>query len=616
MASPTSLNDDIIGPNDRTNGGAILTNGSNDTLTTPLMESSGLSSNLSTPNGSVVIPQTPKQFSGSFSPTGKRRCCWWSCLFFSIFLMVVLPLIVNYLVRQGVIEQVVMDSEHAIGYEQFRNRSGQGGTDMEYWFFNITNPHEVLKGERPNVEELGPFIYRQTQLRSDLEFNYENDTLSFRQQIYQTFLPEETFKRTNGRFRTDDIPITTINILFFGMKAVVGKEFWHILNDIAMWNTDYKRMFDVRTVNELIEGYVVRHKIGPVTIPISFPGLVPSHVDPMTDPEYKYKNMIYMGKKNLDNTNSLIEWGPGKRHAFVQCPWGNNPLSGDCKQFKHNPCCGFNLWVKPWGTEVYDGLWNADANMVQGTLGDAFRPFLRRRDSEIVTVWSDQLARPLQFHNRDAIAVSHYGIEMLRFTATREFWSNATVHPPNARYYQFGPDGLLNATILYQGAPIAVSLPHFLGADPMLREMVTGLNPNRDQHDMYLDVEPHTGMTFVEHLRIMVSCHIQGKEKWGKDEWFPLVKEAYVPIGYFNAHSEINHVGVEQFLELYDGLSILWGAMSLGAVFLGLTVLGSPIWTWFKLHHKTKKQRRAMLRQRSLDRVLTLEDDGSVSSLT
>src|SRR5690606_6569785 len=107
---------------------------------------------------------------------------------------------------------------------------------------------------------------------------------------------------------------------------------------------------------------------------------------------------------------------------------------------RNNPCCGLGLKTRPWGGEIVPGLWNADANLVQGTFGDAFRPFLKRRDDEKVVVWSDQLARALQFHNRGARAVNLNGIKLLRFTATREFWSNATVHPPNARFYQFGPD--------------------------------------------------------------------------------------------------------------------------------------------------------------------------------
>ena len=37
------------------------------------------------------------------------------------------------------------------------------------------------------------------------------------------------------------------------------------------------------------------------------------------------------------------------------------------------------------------------------------------------------------------------------------------------------------------------SKPHFLDADPSYRDNVTGMKPNRDLHDSYLDVEPITG---------------------------------------------------------------------------------------------------------------------------
>lgn len=31
---------------------------------------------------------------------------------------------------------------------------------MQFYFFNLTNPKEVLSGDRPAVIELGPYTYR------------------------------------------------------------------------------------------------------------------------------------------------------------------------------------------------------------------------------------------------------------------------------------------------------------------------------------------------------------------------------------------------------------------------------------------------------------------------
>lgn len=558
-----------------------------------------------------LLPSPPP----SFSPRGTHKRLWFAFLCFSIFLLVLLPVFVEWMIRRGVLKQIIIDSPHAMGFPMFLNRTSQGGTLMKYTFFNITNPHQVLAGtERPHLEEIGPFIYQQTQVRHDAQFDHENDLLSFRQQIYQTFDPVATSLATGGRFTTDQVRFCTINILFFGMSSVVGNEAWHLINDVTLWNTDFKRLFAFNTVLETIEGYTVPLKVGPVTIPIPFPGLVPSFRDKSLPHsiEYKYVNKIFMGKKNLSRTNTLWEWGPGKREALVPCPWGNNPLSTDCSKFKHNPCCGMGLMVKPWGEEIVPGLWNANANEVQGTFGDAFRPYLKRSEEEKVVVWSDQLYRPLQFSNRHRTAVNLHNIHLLRFTATREFWSNATVHPPNARYHQFGPNGLVNASIIYLGAPIYVSLPHFLDADPSLLEGVTGLRPDPLQHEMFLDIEPTTGMTFRERNRIQINAKITGNV--GK--WFPHVKTCYVPVGYFDAHSEINQLGVDAFLELYNGMSILYGAMAFGAVCLIVAVCGSPAYSWFKTHHRRRGNQHKMLREHSLRSVLVLDDDGEAASLT
>ena len=43
------------------------------------------------------------------------------------------------------------------------------------------------------------------------------------------------------------------------------------------------------------------------------------------------------------------------------------------------------------------------------------------------------------------------------------------------------------------GAPLALSAPHFYQADPIFREQVLGLTPNKTKHQFYVDVVPEFG---------------------------------------------------------------------------------------------------------------------------
>lgn len=40
------------------------------------------------------------------------------------------------------------------------------------------------------------------------------------------------------------------------------------------------------------------------------------------------------------------------------------------------------------------------------------------------------------------------------------------------------------------GAPIVVSFPHFYQADEKYIEAIDGMNPNKEEHEMYLDLNP------------------------------------------------------------------------------------------------------------------------------
>ena len=87
-------------------------------------------------------------------------------------------------------------------------------------------------------------------------------------------------------------------------------------------------------------------------------------------------------------------------------------------------------------------------------------------------------------------------------------------------------DGLLDLQGSY-GVPIIMSTPHFLDADPSLHEAIDGVDPDREKHITFLNIEPttgfltnfqyyllifHLGMSLQAHKRIQVSVPVAKSE--------------------------------------------------------------------------------------------------------
>merc|ERR1719184_778801 len=72
-------------------------------------------------------------------------------------------------------------------------------------------------------------------------------------------------------------------------------------------------------------------------------------------------------------------------------------------------------------------------------------------------------------------------------------------------------DGLLFLQGSY-GVPIIMSTPHFLDADPSLHEAIDGVDPDREKHITFLNIEPTTGMSLQAHKRIQVSVPVAHSE--------------------------------------------------------------------------------------------------------
>ncbi len=91
--------------------------------------------------------------------------------------------------------------------------------------------------------------------------------------------------------------------------------------------------------------------------------------------------------------------------------------------------------------------------------------------------------------------MKHLNTEAFRYRVDNSTFQSAFNNPNNAQYGSWNPDGLIYlGPTQYPVIPVFGSKPHFLDGDPTLRDCCTGMTkPDREIHDITLDVEPTTG---------------------------------------------------------------------------------------------------------------------------
>merc|ERR1719326_2555282 len=87
-----------------------------------------------------------------------------------------------------------------------------------------------------------------------------------------------------------------------------------------------------------------------------------------------------------------------------------------------------------------------------------------------------------------------------------------------------------------QSAPIFVSKPHFLDADEYYINNVHGLTPpDRKKHDIFLQVEPKSGMTVNARKCLQVNAKVEPMMML-----YPNLRETYFPVAWFSEYGKID----------------------------------------------------------------------------
>ncbi|XP_016428325.1 platelet glycoprotein 4-like [Sinocyclocheilus rhinocerous] len=157
------------------------------------------------------------------------------------------------------------------------------------------------------------------------------------------------------------------------------------------------------------------------------------------------------------------------------------------------------------------------------------------------------------------------GKDDINKVATIESWAGE----PSLSYWNDTYCNKINGT----GTPVLLSLPHFLYGSNDLHQGVIGLNPNFDEHSIFLDVEPITGFTLRFAKRLQVNM------LYGPSDSIVILNKikdyTVFPILWVNETAVLDDETADMFKkELISRMDLLEG-FQIGLIVVGLVLFAS-----------------------------------------
>ncbi|XP_023684496.1 lysosome membrane protein 2c [Paramormyrops kingsleyae] len=354
---------------------------------------------------------------------------------------------------------------------------------MQFYFFNVSNPSEVLKGENPSVTEVGPYTYREIRPMEQVTFLDNGNEISAVNPKTYIFEPNMSRGLEDDLIRTVNIPAVTVMEKF--------KDHSTISKLISAYMTSKNEgLFVTRKVGDLLWGYT--------DDVLNFLHTFSPEVDPNFGLFYKMNGtddgeyIFFTGKQNYTDFTRVAKW---RNESNLE-------------------------W---WSTD--------QCNMINGTNAASFHPIISK--DEMLYMFSSDLCRSIYALFEKELYVMD--IPAYRFTIPREVFANITENPANAGFCVPAGNclgsGLLNVSVCKQGAPIIMSSPHFYQADKKYVDDIFGMNPVKEDHETVIDVNPLTGFLLRAAKRIQVNVFVR---KYSAFSQTGNVNDLVFPVMYLN----------------------------------------------------------------------------------
>ncbi|XP_076247574.1 sensory neuron membrane protein 1 [Calliopsis andreniformis] len=411
--------------------------------------------------------------------------------------------------------------------------------DFKIYIFNVTNPAEITAGQKPKLQEVGPFFYDEYKQKVDLVDRDDDDSVEYSLKSTWYFNPS----RSEGLTGEEELVVP--NIIILSMVKITLEE---QPTAIGLLNKAVDSIFKkpssvfIRTKakNLLFDGILidctVKDFAGSAVCSVlkekaELSGLIP-------DGEGHYLFSLF-GSKNGSTLPERIRVLRGiKNYKDV----------GRVTEFDQKPQLE---------------IWAADhCNEFNGTDSTIFPPLMTEVDD--IVSFSPDICRSLSAHFSHRTNIK--GVNTFHYTA--DFGDMST--NPMEKCFCPTPDTCLTRNLFdltkCLGVPLIGSLPHLLGAEDKYLQMVDGLHPNEEEHSINMDFEPMTATPLKAHKRLQFNMFLGRIEKFKLMKNFP---ECLFPLFWVEEGILLDDQFVKKLKMVFKAISVVgflkWVFMVAGA---------------------------------------------------
>lgn len=371
---------------------------------------------------------------------------------------------------------------------------------MEFFFFNVTNVDAFLGGAKPELNQIGPYTYREYRYKENVSMVEDGKMVSAYNTKSFVFLREKSV----GDPAVDNI--TTVNIPAWAVMNKVKGSFLKS-SMVSIWmNSLGSGLFTTRTVDELLWGYE-----DPLLTRIA-----PSNPD-----VEKVFGLMY--KKNGSNDGEFV-YHTGEQNYL---DYGR---------------------VETWKGQSQLNFWASNqSNSINGSDGSAFHPLLEK--NERIYVFTPDLCRSIHMEFEKDVEVK--GIPAYRFTPPRSVFASKEENPANEGFCVTPQEclgtGLLKVSPCRKGAPVVASFPHFYLGEEKFVDAIGGMSPEREHHQTFLDLNPTTGVIVRANKRAQINILLSRVSGFPKTRG---LSETIFPVMFLNESVVIDDVSAARVHKL------------------------------------------------------------------